>query len=310
VTYSHPFFDLNAIRITCGNPYLQKLFDQIVKANPSHAVRLLNAKTLSFPTFYVLIPQILEHNLERSLLPQNQFALQFATQKNFTCDAVSNKQYLKWMLLSSVNQELDSDAFQAVIDRVAIQLIVVLKDASFLSIIVDVIFRRNRKNHCIYDLCWAINQANTVRVMPLIANYLKSNHEEDNTLAYKLLNFKPELQPKSRTQQYHNFCKWFHENKQFLYLHNETMQETCQPKYWRVNLPAKYLCKDQFAEESLNDLEKEKLKTFQSLRREEQKRLSKYSYRTYQKDKKVWQNWMQSSIHTQFEHVDARGDKL
>jgi hypothetical protein len=290
----------------CGNTYLIMAFDKLVQVNPSHALTLLNDQNLSFPTFFLLIPKILEHNLEESLSSKNQFALEFTTKKSSN----SIKQpYLKWMLLSSINQGLDSEEFQKVIDRVIIQLIVVLNEQSFLPLVVNIIFARNRKNHCIYDLCWAIFQSNTVYTLPLIANYLTSTQIEDTKLAYKLLNFKPDRQPKSKMQQYQNFYKWFHENKKFLYFNNETMQETCQPKYWRVNLSSKYLCKST-QQNSLSNAEKEQEKVFQNLDRKTQKLLSKYSYQTYIKDKKVWNDWMNSSISMQIETCKkALGDR-
>lgn len=306
---SYMFSDLNTIRKS-GDTSLKLAFDQIVQANQSRAINLLNDQTLSFPTFYILMPQIVQYQLEKYLSPRNQFSLEFSAKKNPSIDATINKRYLKWMLYTSINQELDSDEFQAVIDRVIIQLLVVLNEPGLLALIVNLIFSRNRKNHCTYDLCWAIYQSNTVSTMPLIATYIKSSHSEDNKLAYKLLNFKPDLQPKNRIQQYNNFCKWFRENKQFLYFNNETMQETCQPKLWRVNLPAKYLCKSDFNESSLNDKEKEQIQTFLHLDRASQKLLSKYSYQMYLKNYKAWQNWMNTSVSMQFETCkNALGDR-
>lgn len=297
MTYSY-LYDLNTIRIKFGIADLQTSFDKIVQANPSRAVSLLNNPSLSFPTLYLLIPQIHSHHLEERLSPRNQFALEFVIKKNLS---PLKDPYLKWMLFSSINQELDTDEFQQVIDRVIIQLIVVQKEQSLLPMIVNLIFTRNRKNHCIYDLCWAVFQTNTVYTLPLIANYLKSNRSEDYELACRLLNFKPDRQPSNRKQQHDNFCQWFNENKPFLYFNNETMQETCQPKYWRVNLPAKYLCKANLNETALSVSERDQVGSFLHLDRKTQKVLSKYSYQTYRKDKRAWQDFMNSSINTQIE---------
>lgn len=291
-------YDFNTIRMKCGIAYLKMTFNKIVQANPSYAVTLLNNQHLSFPTFYLLIPQIFEYHLDEYLSSKNKCALEFTIKKS---SITLKKSYLKWMLLTSINQELDNDEFQKVIDQVTIQLIVVLKEQSLLSLIVNLIFIKNRRNDCIYDLCWAIFQSNTIYIMPLIAKYLKSNYIEDNQLAYKLLNFKPDGQPNNKVQQYNNFCKWFNENKQFLYFNNETMQETCQPKYWRVNLQAKYLCTYHFNESSLSNAEKEQLYSFQCLDRKTQKLLSKNSYQIYLKDKESWRNWMKSSLSMQIE---------
>lgn len=290
-----------------GNQSLNKMFEHMVKTNMSHAVSLLNQQTLSFPTFYLLIPQMLDHHLFEFLSTRNQSAITFCNNKGAIFDVALNRETLKWMLLTSIHQELESDEFQSVIDRAVIQLIVLLKEQTLLTPIVTLLFERNRKNDCVYDLCWALSQANTISTMPILSKYLMSNHPEDYHLACKLLNFKPELQPNNRVQQYQNFRKWFDENSAFLYFSNETMQETCQPKYWRVNLPAKYLCKRDLSEAELSEAELEQIKLFQDLNRESQKMLSKYSYRTYQKDKKEWHDWIKSPIPMQYQTCKERG---
>ena len=297
---SYVYNELDMVRTTSGISGLKMRFQQIVRNNQSRAVHLLNDQTLSFPSFYLLIPQINAYHLEEYLSLKNQSAIAF-TQNNPIDDISPASDFLKWMLLSSIKQELDDDTFQEVIDRVVIQLLLVFHEHALLPMVVQLIFVRNRKDQCIYDLCWAVYQAQTVLTMSLIAKQIKSNHKKDQDLAYKLLNFKPELQPKDRYQQYHNFCRWFEENKPFLHFANESMQETCQPKYWRVNLPAKYLCKNCFNDDLFSESEQEQINAFLSLNRPSQKILSKYSYRLYQKDQYAWQKWIESSIDMQLD---------
>lgn len=301
---------LDAVFMHAGEASLKRQFEAILSSNRPRAISLLNDSSLSYPTFFLLIPQILKHQISHHLSPQKQFALAFTIQYNSETDYPYAKDTFTWMLLSSLQRELDLEEFQNVIDKVVTNLLLVYNEHSILPEIVELIFRRNRKDYCIYDLCWVIFQAQTVKTLPYVAAYLKSNCKKDNELAYYLLNFKPERQPKNRMRRYHNFCKWYQENQPFLYFANESMLETCHPKFWRVNLPAKYLCKEVVQEEALSDLERHQLTAFDHLERDRQKLLSKYSFHLKQKDPSAWQHWFQTSIESQLQDCMPREGKI
>jgi hypothetical protein len=305
-SYQNSTHVFDVVFMQAGQAGLTRQFEAMLRSNRPRALSLLNDPSLSYPSFFLLIPQILSHQLSQYLSPQKQFALAFTIQYSPETDYPYAKDTFTWMLLTSLHRELDSEDFQDTIDKVVTHLLLVYDEHSLLPKIVELIFLRNRKDDCIYDLCWVIFQAQTVKTLPYVAAYLKSNHKKDNELAYHLLNFKPELQPKNRMRQYHNFCKWYRENQPFLYFANESMLETCHPKFWRVNLPAKYLCREAVQEEALNDLERHQLQAFYRLDRGRQKLLSKYSYRLYQKDPNAWGHWFQSDVERQLQDCMQR----
>ncbi len=257
----------------------------------------LNSDDASFVELYSSAGIIRENNLFRYLNERNQIALRFCKSRDCTRVKMHEQDVLKWIVQSSYDNEIDSDAFQDIIDRAVIKLLLIYHDNTVLDQVVTIMFNRYREDQCIYDLCWAFYQSHTIDTLPLVAYYLLSDNPIDNDLANKLLNFKPELQPNNKRQQYMNFMTWYNENKDFLYFNEDNLQETCRPKYWRVDLMSKYICRQK--NEELSETERNNLSDFRKLDRAEQKKLSKYSYSLFKTDKQGWKRWFSNPLQTQ-----------
>lgn len=257
----------------------------------------LNSDDARFVELYSSVGIIRENNLFRYLNERNQIALRFCKSRDCTRVKMHEQDVLRWMVQSSYDNEIDSDAFQDIIDRTVTKLLLIYHDNTVLDQVVTIMFNRYREDQCIYDLCWAFYQSQTIDTLPLVAYYLLSDNPMDNELANKLLNFKPELQPNNKRQQYMNFMTWYNENKDFLYFNEDNLQETCRPKYWRVDLMSKYICRQK--NEELSETERNNLSDFRKLDRAEQKKLSKYSYSLFKTDKQGWKRWFSNPLQTQ-----------
>lgn len=277
--------------------YMQtnRLYQRNSKAE--ELMKNLNSDDASFTELYASAGIIRENNLFKYLNSRNQIALRFCKSRDCTRVKMHEQDVLKWMVQSSFNNEIDSDAFQDIIDRAVIKLLLTYQDNTILDQVVTIMFNRYREEQCIYDLCWAFYQSQTIDTLALVAYYLQSDNPKDNQLAYKLLNFKPELQPESKKQQYINFMSWYNENKDFLYFNEDNLQETSQPKYWRVDLMSKYTCRQM--DEELSETERNNLEDFRNLERAEQKKLAKYSYYLFLTDKQGWKKWFSNPLHIQ-----------
>lgn len=279
-------------------------FQNLCKTNKQNAISIINSNTLTFPCFYVLTQDIETQDLINSLNKRNQIALKFCSDfNNIPCNEYNST--LKWMFFTGCREENFDDYYDEIIDHCAGELLLSYNDKTVLNPCVELMFNRNRKGKLIHDLAWYTFQSHQVDVMPLVGKYIRSNNQTDNQLAYQLLNFKPELQPNDKEQQYKNFQKWFNKNKKYLYCTGDSMQLTSKPKHWRVNQAAKYINTDStYKGDFLKPLpaEKEKiLKDFNSLDYNQKKSLAKYSYEMHYKNPNDWKNFINSPIQKQIE---------
>lgn len=298
-----PMNNLNSIRVNRGPQSLKKTFQDICQSNKMKAIQLLNSKDISFATLYPIIPQVESFNLQNALNSRMQVALRYCAnpQANFIPSLL--QPVLKWILTTGLPEENLGDTYDEILDNSASELLIHYKDSSVLPLVVDLIFSRNRKGKYIHDLVWCAFKSNFIETLSFIANYIRSENLADNQLAYQLLNFKPQLQPNDKEKQYHNFNAWLNKNLSFLYATGDSLQQTCKPKFWRVNLGAKYLCNeikpDGTPINPLRDEQTNQLAEFHDLDAKQQKMLSKYSFQTFQKDQQMWEDFMKAPIQKQ-----------
>ena len=295
------------IRLDSGTRILESSFHNLASNDKMKAVQLLNDKNLTFVSFYVLLPQIELFQMMRSMSVRNLQAVQFCLKDNNAHQTSNMKSVLQWIFSTGRDVPNPADEFEEIINRAATQLLSTFQDRTILPYVTELMFRWHREGKCMHDLAWSYFQSQDIDTMPMVANYLRSENERDNELAYRLLNFKPELQPKQKARQYHNFHTWLNENKRFLYSTRESMQLTSAPKHWKVNLQAKYLCIDaqkiaQTTKNKINASLQNNLKSFQEMKRDDQKLLAKYSYKTHEQDLAVWNGFMKAPIQSQL-HV-------
>lgn len=294
---------LNSIRVDRGPQTLKKMFQDLCQTNKMKALTLINATDITFSTLFILIPQVESFGLKSGLNSRNQIAFKFCSDPKIQLTQTVLQPVLKWILTTGAPEENLGDSFDEVLDHAATDLLINYKDKTILSNVVDLIFKRNRKGKYIHDLVWCLFKSSLSDCLPLVANYIRSNYQADNQLAYKLLNFKPNLQPNDKEQQYSNFNKWLNKNLSFLYATGDSLQQTSAPKYWRVNLGAKYLCNgitpDGTPTNPLTDNQNKLLNSFSQLTDKDQKALAKYSFKTFQANQQKWNEFMQAPIKTQ-----------
>lgn len=292
---------LDQLKKQHGVQNLHSAFDTLCKNNPKNALRMLGSADLSFSTFFLLLPEVEHYRLYEGLNERGRIARTFSRNEKIYPKGKSLPLVLKWMLLTGAMDDEQGDDFDEVLDRAASQMLLEYKDHTLLPVVTELLFRRGRKEKHIHDLSWCLFKTQNAAVMPLVAEYLRSDQDCDRQLAHKLLNFKPELQPDDKGLQYQNFITWFEENKKFLYFAEQSMQQTSNPKHWRTNLPAKYLCTpiDTLAIKASTAQEKEQLLRFETLEEPEQKLLAKHSFQLHHNDMAVWNNFMKLPIEHQ-----------
>ncbi|MFZ2537493.1 MAG: hypothetical protein WAX04_01150 [Oscillospiraceae bacterium] len=300
---------LDRIRIDHGTEILAASFNNLLRNSKAKAVQLLNEKNVSFVCLFILLPQIKTFNLFGALSQRNLQAIRFCENIKQQPQSKIIQTVLRWMLTTGAKEESLNSHFDEVLDRAAALLLITYKDSTVLHIVSELMFRRYRAGKCMHDLAWCFFKSQEIDTMPLVANYIRSNNQRDNQLAYKLLNFKPQLQPNDKVQQYHNFHVWLNENKNFLYPTGESMQQTSVPKHWRVDLTAKYLCTPVTAPrmpvKPLHQEQKTRINTFETMEHSDKKMLAKYSFKTHERNLQVWSNWIKAPIETQISVAKA-----
>jgi hypothetical protein len=313
---------LDEIRLSHSTDDFKRIFYELGKSQRPKAIGYLNEDRLYFSSLFILTPEIQSLALYERLNARNIIALkmcaQIVTDRNLFGDTAipenNNMTYsvLKWMLQTGAAMDGFSDEYDMVLDAAASLLIKTYKDTSVLPMIADMIFERNRKGYLIHDLVWCFYQARTTYCLRLIARYLCSPNRCDVELARQLLHFIPnETGDGADLQlQYENFLAWLRENDEFLYFTGENLQLTSDPKAWRVNLDAKYLCKkfsphDRNPLQPLTQADRNRLQQFHKLCRKEEKLLSKYSCRMHERNPRSWNQWMQYPVDKQIEIAKA-----
>ncbi|MEM1485916.1 hypothetical protein V6615_13740 [Oscillospiraceae bacterium PP1C4] len=312
---------LDQIRLDQGTEQLKRIFYRLGETQKQQATFYINEGTLSFPSLFVLIPEIDALNLYDKLNPRNITAIK-------ACAKIAGNQalhvpaeqspsensdmlypVLKWMLKTGAAEDGLCNEYDKVMDGAASILIKTYQDQTNLPIIVDLIFIRNRKGHLIHDLVWCLFQARTPYTLNLIAGYLRSADPQDTKLARKLLHF-ASVQENAKGAALHNqyeaYLSWLKENYAFLYFTGESFQCTSDPEPWSVDLDAKYLCKgrapaDRNPLNPLTEFEQSCLHQFHEAGDEEKKLLSKYSNKMHNENIESWNKWMQYDLNTKIQ---------
>jgi len=311
--------NLDMIRIRSGNEKLKAYFLKTMQTNKEKAVSLLNAENLSFATFYILMPQILDLNVASELIERDKAAVLFCLRILSHADDTPMlnlktpengdlyRNTLEWILLSGSKETGLSDEFDRILEAAAVVLLRQYRDTEVLPAVVRMVFYRNRKGMYIQDLVWALFSLKDTRVLSLIADFLKSRNKRDAELAENLLKHAScqGLEQKGRPK-YEAYISWFKENSPYLYFTDETFHQTSDPLLCKVNLEAKYLCrklpqKDEEAVEAFADADRVRLSSFSGLDNQVKAMLAEYSRRLYLRNRRQWNRWMEYPIEKQIE---------
>lgn len=290
---------LDQIRIDHGAVMLKVAFHDIAKNSPAKALQMVNADSLSFACLFWVLPLVHSFGLQPQLSRRNQQAASFCKSPKQDIP----KPVLLWIAESGLTP-CESDDFDEIIDCCMAELLLNYNDMTVLPTVAELMFQRHQEGRYLHDLEFCFFGSKVPQTMPLVAEYIRSGNQSDNALACQLLNFKPELQPDDKGEQYENFNRWLSENQSFLYPTGESMQQTGKPKHFRVNLMTKYLCSSSTSSQEDAELtpikQQKQIALFEAMAHDDQKMLAKYSCRIHERDLQTWNRWMDAPMEVQF----------
>lgn len=306
---------LDAYKKNHGIDRTKEKFLEIGQKNSKQALLQINHQALTFPTLYVLIPEIEELCLYNMLNLRNSHAIQVCSKilqddsltQHMKDQPITKEQkhhVLKWMFTTGWREDGLCNQFDHILDIVTAVLIKQYKDHSILPTVVYEIFERNRKGLLIHDLIWNFYQARNPNALTLIASYLRSNNQEDVQLACEILHYTPEIEKEIHGNPHNKFAsyqRWFRENQPYFYFSNESMQCSSEPEAFKVDLDAKYLSKP--TKKPLNSFEQKQLQQFKQEQDYDQKLLANYSSRMHSQNPQLWNRWIHSDIHQQLQTI-------
>lgn len=311
--------DLDIIWVAGGSNRLKQVFNEMALHNRVAALERINDERLSFPVYFILMPEISAHHLYAGLNERNRVALRICARKIYKHEidepepdgrnADDMHQALRWMFDTGKNWSGPSrgqDAYDSVIDYVSALLVIDYDDKEVLRDIADLIFWRNRQGLYIHDLVWAFFQSLDRDALAYIAAHLVSNNKRDAALAATLLGLEAANgvngnEAKTKQQQ---FIGWLNENKPYLYLTGEHFQMTSAPKHLDADNEAKYLGKEispryRAPVKPLTENEVECLHRYRAATPEEQALLANYSHKLRGRDARRWSEWLESQTSEQ-----------
>ncbi len=292
---------LDSIRLTEGADKCKAVFEETCKSDKAAASVLINDGRLTFPSLFILLPQIESFQLYRRLSPIRKTASSITAQilkpasagragylreKNGTEYAA-----LKWILETGKLENSLNDDYEEVLDITVSVLINIYKDKNILPDVCDMIFERGSKGHHLHDLVWAYFRSSDPHALKLIAQHLAS--PRDAKLACSLLNIEENT---GSEKQPGSYMRWLDENGPFLYFTDESFQLSSRPAFYRVDLERKYVQKDtpshiQQPIVPADRNERRRLEAFRSLGNEEKRMLADYSQQAHS-DLSRWKTWI------------------
>lgn len=302
-----------------GPEGLQKGFNRLASQNRVKAAAHINDDALTFPCLFLLLPQIYQFDLWHDLAKRHILALQLCAKKwgNASLektlaalvpkDPEARKEALLWMFQSGNRWDgpkENYDSYDAALDAAAATLIKTYKDRRILPDLVELMFRRNKKDLLIHDLAWCCMTDFDAELGRLVARRLLSGDEKDVALACHLLHLNPPEPPgnaNAKGRLYRQYLSWLSENQDFLYPTRECFQMTSSPEPLGLNHDAKYIGrkvspKSHAPQGPLNEKEVACLGRFHEISPEEKEFLASYSKKLHDRSKRQWDEWMQKPV--------------
>lgn len=302
---------------------LKKAFSKMLNDTPQRAAALLNSDTLRFPALFVLMPEICACGAFDKLNPKNKAAAllcavadpQLKLPDGVARELAENKtcqEALKWALMTGYKDDGLCGEYDRALDVSACYLERIYRDTSVLPVIVELIFRRNRKGQYIGDLVWALFSSKEPKILRMIARYLASPDSRDTELAEKLLKNAGVNAYKDtpRSRKYAACSSWLKENEPYITFTDESFQQSCEPELFKVNLEAKYLCKK--PSDALSVMRSfsaplsDRAEAFRHLSPEQQEKLARYSRYLYRLSRRRWNRFMSYPIERQLKIAGRR----
>jgi hypothetical protein len=319
---------LDRLKLNNGIEALKNYYHDLVIRDTEKALSLINDKSLSFSSLFILYSEIKKFNLINYLNRRNKYTLKIVNQilskkkLNLSKLSTDEKQIiyssLKWIIETGYLDDGLNNQYDEILDAAVSLILIVFKDKSDIHIIIELIFNRHKKNTFNYDLIWALFETGDPNFLLLIANRLTSNQWKDIELAQKLLKFIPGSEfnvTRDNVQQYQHAVRWLQDNYLFLQYTGECFQQTSTPIPYKVSLEAKYLCKPIAANsekslKSLSEMEQSLLNKFKNLTDETKILLSNYSFSINRQNIDWWNMWIHSPVVDQIHYAKSVGGLL
>lgn len=302
---------LDDIRLSRGSEQLRSYYKNLLTVDRDKALNVVN-ENIQFPTLYIIKDYLNTPYVKDYLSSRNQNALyickgilekEIAETRYFS--QVSNKviyNVLKWMVETGYREDKTDEEYDEIMDISCSLLIKLYKDNSFLPVVTQLIFERNRKNSFSYDLIWTMFESKDPKCLLLIAEKLFSNNTKDVELSEKLLNF-IEVKKHLKSNEKHKYIKkWLKINHPFLYYTGETYHQSCDCKPFRLCLESKYACTpiSQTPDDRMNwTIDEQRIIQFNNLSDNLRYHLASFSYSLNQSHKNLWYRWINSSLKEQ-----------
>lgn len=287
---------------------------------PEYAAKMLNDRRLTFPTLYILAPEIASLGLFPLLSPRclqtldlcakvkRDATLSEAVAPLLPADDAGLPDTLLWVFRTGAPEDGKSDGYDAVLDAAASLLIRHYHDRRVLPEAAELIFRRDEKGRYTHDLVWSFFEARDPDCLRLVARRLSSPKPAEAALACRLLNLDPPAGGMRRASSMRAksaaYRSWYRENAPYLYFTGESNNLTSKPARCRIDLGAKYLArpispKDRSPVTPLHEDENRMLDGFRRLDGDAQKRLSAYSVSLRRRGTAPWRNFMRRPLEEQ-----------
>jgi len=298
---------LDKTRYRYGNERFRRMFENTLDKNLARAIDLVNEEGLYFGTFYIIMPRFFEYSYYEKLKAKLKNCVKIceAILENRVLANEELKDTYKWMIETGFYDDGMDDKFDEMLDKICAIYIQNYNDKSVLSIISNAIFKRNREKRCKQNLLWAYFQCKDIDCLKHILGYINSPRKEDYLLAAELLGIKEIADDRAqRAKQYEEYKKWLQENEGYFYYTGYENQFCQSPKYFEVDVEAKYLCKKISTHnaaplEPLSRFELNALTDFRKLDEKTKIALCEYSHKKKNQSEYEWEKFIKSPIDEQ-----------
>ena len=297
---------LDDVRRTHSYEETRDLFHRLYDEDAALAVSELNEDKLSFPSLYILQPEISKLSLNDRMSDKNRLAL--AVQKDLLArrnpgrEAADEQVHviLRWMIQTGSDTTSLGEEYDTVMDLAALLLIKEYRDQDILPLLEDMIFSRHRKGLNTYDAEWALFESGDTECIAMIARRLLSTDTRDVSLARRMLRFIPCFaNADDAVKQYRCVMQWLGRNRGYLKYTGESNLKCCCPRPFMVALERKYLQRKLETEEGITPDEQTAVTVFSRLPKGDQELLSEYSHQLHTAGGGQWRRWMSAGVSEQ-----------
>lgn len=302
---------LDKMRLDISEENFKEKFNQMVHGDKQKSIHYLNHGELKFSTYFLLIDEIECLEILPRMNYRNRIAIKIIhgiQQRLYVHeinDIASDKkiiQVLLWMFKTGCSEDEMNDDYDAVMDGVASLLIQKFHHKGIFHELAELIFQRNREGRYIHDLIWIFFHSKDIKILRILGKYLKSEYAKDRMLASKLLYYDLIKNQESDL----SYEDWLVQNNRYIFFTGESLQLTSEPRFYRVNLEAKYLNKkvshvNGRTIKSLSQYEKDNSEKIKNITYKDMELISGYSVILHNKNIHLWRQWMGYELKEQIE---------